>query len=376
MGANTSNLHTVIRLNSKNIKDLRELKQPHLLPVFTKLQTILLDKNKISSIPPEIAQDIPKAPKLIEYLVEVNFSSNKLSSLPEEFFLLINLERLYLDKNEFSEFPRGVLSLYALQELTLHKNKLKELPWDINRLRNLKTLNIKDNEFQFLPVTLSKMHNLQVCTLLPNSHISYANELSTALATVSHHNSLTTVLFDFLSKKDLPPPYKLLKENEEKLINDEQNKMTADGKLLWKLLRDQAGFSALKEYMQKEHNHENILFWREIRKFTQKYYSDREIRSQALISDAMSIFKDFIAEDSKYTINLSAAVMAKLRSVFTDPFHFPSGINQWVFNESFEQSFALMERDMFRRFKVTEESKDLIKRLEAQSIEKAESQVW
>ena len=125
--------------------------------------------------------------------------------------------------------------------------------------------------------------------------------------------------------------------------------------------------------MQKEHNHENLLFWRQIRRFTQRYYSDREITCQALITDATTIFKDYIAEDSKYTINISAAVMEKLRAIFTDPFHFPAGINQWVFNEAFDQSFALMERDMFRRFKATEEAKEILKKLEAQNVTVAQT---
>jgi len=373
MGANTSNLQTILRLNNKGIKDLREVKQPHLLPVFTKLQVIHLNKNKLTSIPPEIAGDIPKSPKIIEHLVEVNLAGNKLTSLPDEFYLLLNMQRLYLHKNDFTEFPMGVLSFYALQELTLHKNKIKTLPWGIHKLRNLKKLDVSNNLFKCLPQTLGLMKNCESLIVLPQDHLPYYAELTDALVGV--HDTVDA-LEDFLSQQDVDGSYATEKTAADKVRADEQGRMTNDGKLLWKLLRDKEAYEMLKSYMEKEHNHENLLFWREIRKFTQKYYSDREIRSGVLIQDAMTIFKEFIAENSKCTINISAPVMLKLRTVFTDPFHFPAGINQWVFNEAFEQSFALMERDMFRRFRAQDDAKELIARLEAQSVEKVENSTF
>jgi len=286
---------------------------------------------------------------------------------------LLNLQRLFIHKNEFTEFPTGVLSFFALEELTVHKNKIKVLPWAINKLRTLRKLDISDNLFECLPPTLGLMRNIDSMIVFPQANLTYGDDLNGA---VNGALDPVAVIRDFLMKKELPAIYKSDKATEDSTRSDEQSKMTTDGKLLWKLLRDKEAYEKLKAYMEREHNHENLLFWREIRIFTQKYYSDREIRSALLIQDATKIFKDFVAEDSKFTINISANVMTKLRSVFTDPFHFPAGINQWVFQEAFEQSFALMERDMFRRFKGQDDAKELIKRLEEQSVEKAENSTF
>jgi len=217
------------------------------------------------------------------------------------------------------------------------------------------------------------MKNCETLVVLPQENLPYARELTDALVGVPDS---IEAMGDFLSQQDVDGVYVADKTTADKMRSDEQARMTNDGKLLWKLLRDKEAYEKLKSYMEKEHNHENLLFWREIRKFTQKYYSDREIRSGALIQDAMTIFKEFIAENSKYTINISASVMSKLRTVFTDPFHFPAGINQWVFNEAFDQSFALRERDMFRRFKAQDDAKELISRLEQQSVEKVENSTF
>jgi len=270
-----------------------------------------------------------------------------------------------------------LLSFYTLKELTLHKNSIKVLPWDIHRLRALRKLDVSSNDLQYLPHSIYKMPLLEDFIPVPNPSLIYEDELTNILINSSSEGpNSAAILREFLSKKEVPAVYRGAKESEEKQLAEDQSKLTADGRLLWKLLRDREGFSSLRAYMQKEHNHENLLFWREVRKFTQRYYSDREIRCQALINDAMQIFKDYIAEDSKYTINISATVTSKLRSVFTDPFHFPSGINQWVFAEAYEQSFALMERDMFRRFKTNDESRDIVKKLEDASAEKIDIQVW
>jgi hypothetical protein len=47
MGSSQSSLALSVKLSGKGIKDLeRDLKQPHLLPAFTKLESIDISRNK------------------------------------------------------------------------------------------------------------------------------------------------------------------------------------------------------------------------------------------------------------------------------------------------------------------------------------------
>lgn len=89
MGSNQSTLALKLDLSGKGMKDLlTETKQPHILTAMPKLEHLNLSKNKLSSIPPEIAKDVEKAPKVIEYLQVLNLSKNKFTAIPDCVFLL------------------------------------------------------------------------------------------------------------------------------------------------------------------------------------------------------------------------------------------------------------------------------------------------
>lgn len=89
MGSSTSNLATKVDLSGRGIADLeRDLKQPHLLPAFARLQVLNLKGNKISTIPPSIVNDLQRSPNVIEHLQSLNFSKNNLSQIPPAIFIL------------------------------------------------------------------------------------------------------------------------------------------------------------------------------------------------------------------------------------------------------------------------------------------------
>jgi len=89
MGSSQSSIALSVKLSGKGIKDLeKDLKQPHLLPAFPKLELIDLSKNKIEHIPPSIHQDLVKSHNVIEFLHTLDFSKNKLSEVPDTIFLL------------------------------------------------------------------------------------------------------------------------------------------------------------------------------------------------------------------------------------------------------------------------------------------------
>jgi len=117
----------------------------------------------------------------------------------------------------------------------------------------------------------------------------------------------------------------------------------------------------MEPFMEKEYSIENLLFWKVIYEFGRTYNSDVEITTNELIDSAKQIFITYIAEDSKYTINIPADIHANLRRIFTDTFVYPKGINQWVFKPATRAILDLISRDTFRRFKATEEGSALIK---------------
>jgi len=128
-----------------------------------------------------------------------------------------------------------------------------------------------------------------------------------------------------------------------------------------KLLKSTKGLAAMEAFMEKEYSIENLLFWKVIYEFGRTYNSDVEITTNELIDSAKQIFITYIAEDSKYTINIPADIHANLRRIFTDTFVYPKGINQWVFKPATRAILDLISRDTFRRFKATEEGSALIK---------------
>lgn len=110
--------------------------------------------------------------------------SDKLSSLPTEIGLLINLESLSLHNNKFTVFPREIGVLANLSSLDLSYNPLSTLSSEIGLLTNLSSLNISNTHITSLPSEiglLTKLSSLNVTdsriTSLPSSMNSLVNLL-------------------------------------------------------------------------------------------------------------------------------------------------------------------------------------------------------
>lgn len=89
MGSGQSSAQLRVDLSKKGIKDIeKDLKYPHMLPAFSKLQELNLSKNKIVTIPEFINADLDKAPNVIEHLAVLNLAKNKLQEIPAPIFKL------------------------------------------------------------------------------------------------------------------------------------------------------------------------------------------------------------------------------------------------------------------------------------------------
>jgi Leucine-rich repeat (LRR) protein len=94
-------------------------------------------------------------------IVELDFSENQLTSLPENIFKnLPKLQRLSLDNNQLTSLPENIFNnLHNLEYLHLEFNKLTSLPKSIYRLHNLRELYLSDQlkETQKIRKALPKM---------------------------------------------------------------------------------------------------------------------------------------------------------------------------------------------------------------------------
>lgn len=152
------------------------------------MEILLLDKNKLTHLPPEIYQlsaSIRKLslagnpiPKLNMHIYEncqnwtnkidlshslvVNDSLNGMTSfvLHNEIFAgLSQLKQLCLNDNEITLLPSSVSELVSLEVLELKNNQLNVLPWQLGLLTSLKKLRLGGNPLARIPVEVRRQRN-------------------------------------------------------------------------------------------------------------------------------------------------------------------------------------------------------------------------
>lgn len=72
---------------------------------------------------------------------------NRLKSLPNELFNLVQLEILELNNNALEILPSKIGNLVNLKVLNLNINSLQNLPQEIVNLKKLEMINIKNNKY-------------------------------------------------------------------------------------------------------------------------------------------------------------------------------------------------------------------------------------
>jgi len=99
--------------NELNLKSL-----PENFGILKNLQKLSLIGSSIVSLPESIGE--------IKELKELNLSNNQLTSLPESFVNLTSITKLDLSNNQFSEIPTQLWALKDLTELNLRNNPLSD----------------------------------------------------------------------------------------------------------------------------------------------------------------------------------------------------------------------------------------------------------
>lgn len=97
-----------------------------------------LSMRQLSIVPVKALSKLPRATHL-------DFSNNKIVTIPLDFCLLTHITKLDLSNNRIVQLPENFGKLVNLVHLDLYKNCIEELPLSFGELTNLKWLDMKGN---------------------------------------------------------------------------------------------------------------------------------------------------------------------------------------------------------------------------------------
>lgn len=181
-----------------------------LITTIEQLETILeLKLTKLNNVA------LPDGLKKLKQLQRLNFSGNRLSSLPQWMESFKELQELDLSDNDFECIPPVIQKLPALTSLNFHLNKLRAIPTENNPfedLEELEFLNLSsnpsiyffDSKVTFKSLPALKVLDLSNCNLfeIPDgiAHLRALKELHFHFNQIStlgslHHNELFKNLF-------------------------------------------------------------------------------------------------------------------------------------------------------------------------------------
>ncbi|KAK7459040.1 protein phosphatase 2C [Colletotrichum acutatum] len=127
---------------------------------FDRIRSLKLNSNPITKF--EINEPVLT-------LKMLNLSHCQLASIDETFNMMLNLERLVLDKNYFVSLPPLIGNLSKLEHFSIANNNVAELPPSIGCLTELRVLDVRRNNIRKLPMELWWANKLE--TLNASSNI-------------------------------------------------------------------------------------------------------------------------------------------------------------------------------------------------------------
>lgn len=136
----------------------------------------LLDTAALQSQP--IFESLEEAMKNPEKVYRLSLRGQKLRTVPEQLFLLKNLQELDLSRNKLKALPESMGRLTHLQVLNVSSNLLEELPDSIGQLVHLKKLLAFKNNLGALPKTIGQLESLEVLDLWSNNLSYFPDEMS------------------------------------------------------------------------------------------------------------------------------------------------------------------------------------------------------
>ena len=128
------------------------------------------------------------------------------------------------------------------------------------------------------------------------------------------------------------------------------------------VLADAEATAALLEFSRREASDENLLFYRAVQRFKTEYASVDPAVSpppvlDAMVSDAMIIICDYMAEDADMACSLPASNPFKTR-----PNREELEPSVGMFDEMAAVAYRSLEQDVFMRFCQTDQAAELLRR--------------
>ena len=239
-------------LNIGNLKNLKILNLyinrisiiPESIGNLEKLETLDIAHNRISILPPvigslenltslnivgnglkEIPNEISKLKNLKKFDFRCNYvneipdsiccipirffhgRNNMISSLPENFGNLKDLQDCRLDTNLLKTLPNSIGNLQSLKILLVYQNEIESIPSSLGNLSGLIEMDLSENNLSNLPHELSGLESLEILFLSKNNFIEIPSCISNMKSLVHFeifHNNINTLSGEsFLSLKKL-----------------------------------------------------------------------------------------------------------------------------------------------------------------------------
>jgi hypothetical protein len=104
-------------------------------------------------------------------------------------------------------------------------------------------------------------------------------------------------------------------------------------------------FTQFKQFLDKEHSVENLLFWMEAEEV--RHIPDAEEGRQYLKHRVEQINKKYVSTEAKTQVNLPVGIVKGIAANLEDP-------DKDIFQKAQQEVFLLMDRDVFPRFLKTQ----------------------
>ena len=127
-------------------------------------------------------RSLERALKEPDLVYRLDLSGKKLKVVPEEIYLLKNLNALDLSGNKLKEIPARLGEFNYMQEFRASKSKLKKFPEAVCNWVNLKRLDMSRNALDSLPSCMGNLKELMSMDLWDNDLAGFPDELSSMKA--------------------------------------------------------------------------------------------------------------------------------------------------------------------------------------------------
>ena len=175
---------THLNLMRNNLQHL-----PTNIGLLRRLRVLELGNNELVEIPESIGNlkkvkklclqcnHLIKIPETVGKMncVEINVSSNFLTSLPNSIGYMANLKTLKVNKNLMKSLPEGLCLSKTLRILHASGNEISELPNEIGKITSLRSLWLAFNKITALPHGFHKLRRLSDLRMEGNDDMALPN---------------------------------------------------------------------------------------------------------------------------------------------------------------------------------------------------------